>query len=249
MSNLVKNNRYLTAILAFALAIILSFVFLFIKGGWSSANWISLFSQMIPGLVGGLLAYTVLFFALEKQGIILGPSDEQTAKGISKELLKYLHGQPNQASSSVHDLTGKWKTQDWRHDQPEDKKDSYTDDAEIFQSGLVVWGKFSTMQGPMEDGKRTPYAFYGDLESDILTGRWWQIGGSSPWKGAFQFKITPSPFKKETMEGCWVGFSRDKAKINMGYWEWARPDNKFPSELHCIESDGSSELSNAENKD
>lgn len=244
MSTSSNPARYLSALLAGALAAALALLFLLIKDGELPVRMSGLVLQTIPSLIAALVAYVAIYFILEKQGIFLSASIEQRSRVIASELFKYQYGNPRQAPASGHDLSGRWKFQDWRHGHPEDKERARSEDAQIYQDGSAVWGTFSTLQGPIKDGTPTPsrYAFYSDLEGDILTGRWWQIGEKSPWKGAFQFKVIPGVFDREVMEGCWVGFSHDKVKINSGYWEWARPGQSFPSERsgQLAESAGSS---------
>lgn len=222
--------KYLSAILAVVVAALLAFVFAYVAN--DPDPWPRLLLQVIPSLIAALAAYAAVYFFLEAQGVSLTESAQQRSARIARECFKYQYGDHFCRPGKELDLTGQWKMRDWRHGHPEDREWAYSEDAYIYQDGSRVWGTYSTRQGIDEDGNPapSPYAFHGDLEGDILTGRWWQTEEKAPWKGVFQFKVVPGNLGREVMEGQWVGFRYDKAKINSGIWEWARPDQPFPSE-------------------
>lgn len=117
-------------------------------------------------------------------------------------------------------LAGTWHMRDWRDDVPDDRFETETDDARLYQVGKQVWGTFTS--------RNRTYELSGRVEPDSLfTGTWSEPFSGIAWRGAFQFQIH---YKARTMSGLWIGISKNGEKINSGPWEWKRPDVElYPS--------------------
>lgn len=235
-----RSIRYLSALLAIATATALIFLWLSLGARTigDTDSWIDLVTQVIPSLVAALVAYAAVYFVLERQGLFHPVSVEERSSRIAQELFEYAHGDSDRGSGAEHDLSGRWRMWDWRHDHLEDRELAFSENAQIHQDGRVVWGTFSTLQGPKKNGKPTKsyYSFKADLMGDILTGTWWQTKDRNPWRGAFQFKFIPGTGGREVMKGQWVGYKSDRTEINSGHWEWARPGRPLPSEKYAANS-------------
>ena len=241
MAGASRSIRYLSAVLAVttAVALALLWVSLGTKKISEAASWLELATQIIPSLIAALVAYAAVYFILERQGIFHAGSAEERSSKVARELFEYAHGDPSRGPGAEYDLSGRWRMWDWRHDNLEDRKLAFSENAQIYQDGRDVWGTFSTLQGPKKDDKPTKsyYSFKADLAGDILTGTWWQIKDKNPWKGAFQFKFIPGTGGREIMIGQWVGYKSDRTEINGGAWEWARPGRPLPSETAGVGTD------------
>ncbi|WP_148895284.1 hypothetical protein [Geothermobacter ehrlichii] len=62
------------------------------------------------------------------------------------------------------------------------------------------------------------YVFFGKLNKEYLTGRWYSADDENGYFGTFELLLKNS----NSMSGMWIGHSKETRVINTGKWHWRR---------------------------
>lgn len=90
------------------------------------------------------------------------------------------------------------------------EESSRTDETVLRQFGRYCLAEFHS--------KGVKYRLFGKIKNSYLIGEWYDIDQKTAYFGAFQLRIVDS----STLEGVYVGHSRNTSKVQQDSWKWSR---------------------------